>query len=285
MAVSVVEAIGAQTSADPGSLAATFTTTPIAGDVALVFVTFDDTVTSASQVSLSGLGATWRLIQEYIVPNTGQWLGIYEAVGLSGGSTTLTVTESYTGAITRFGLSAFLLRGTAGLSPFYSLAAGYNSSNPPVMSHTPAAVGDLVLGMWLQANTTAPTITTVPASGWTTGSQTVNGTSLQWRHTVAAGTSAHTMDSSVGAQYVSLGVASQVGEARIGGAFVETMAASDERRLAAASLDVAVAANVERRIGQYTADAMVAGSERILGSTHLEVMVQRRLFVGWGVPL
>ena len=72
MAVSVVEAIGAQTSADPGSLAATFTTTPIAGDVALVFVTFDDTVTSASQVSLSGLGATWRLIQEYIVPNTGQ---------------------------------------------------------------------------------------------------------------------------------------------------------------------------------------------------------------------
>lgn len=285
MAVSVVEALGAQTSADSGSLSATFTNTPVAGDVALVLVTFDDSVTSASQVSLSGLGASWRLIREYSVPNTGQWLGAYEGVGLSGGSTTLTVTEAYTGAITRFGLSAFLLRGTAGASPFYTLAAGYHSSNPPVMSHTPQVAGDLVLGVWLQANTTAPTITTVPASGWTAGSQAVNGTSLQWRHVVAADTSSHTMDSNVGAQYLSLGVASQTGEARIGSAFAETMAASDERRVAAAALDAIVAAEVERRIGQYTADAMVGSSERVLAATHLEVMVQRRIFIGWGIPV
>lgn len=285
MAVSVVEAIGAQTSADPGSLSATFTNTPTAGDVALVLVTFDDSVSAASQVSLSGLGASWRLIREYAVSNTGQWLGVYEAVGLSGGAATLTVTESYTGAITRFGLSAFLLRGTAGASPFYTLAAGYHSSNPPVMSHTPQVAGDLVLGVWLQANTTVPTITTVPASGWTSGSQAVNGTSLQWRHIVAADTSAHTMDSNVGAQYLSLGVASQAGEARIGSAFVETMADSDERRVAAVALDTVVATDAERRIGQYSADAMVGGSERILAAAHLEVMVQRRMFIGWGVPV
>lgn len=285
MAVSVVEAIGAQTSADPGSLSTTFVSTPLAGDVALVFVTFDDTVTSSSSVTLSGLGATWRLISEHPVQNTGQWLGIYEAVGLDGSSSTATVTESYTGAITRFGMAAFLLRGTAGLSPFYGVATGYHSSNPPVISHTPLVAGDVVLGMWLQANTTAPTITTSPGSGWTSGSQAVNGTSFQWRYIVAASTAAHTMDSNVSAFYVSLGVASQAGAAQVGSAMAETMTAASERRIAAMSLDAMTALIVERRIARLTADAIVASPDRTLAAAYMEVMVKRRLFIGWGIPL
>lgn len=287
MAVSVVEAIGAQTSANPGSLSATFSGAPIAGDVALVFVTFDDTITSSSDVTLSGLSATWRLISEYNVSNTGQWLGIYEATGLTGASSTVTVTESYAGAITRFGLSAFLLRGTAGLSPFYNIATGYHNSNPPIISHTPLVAGDVVLGMFLQANTTAPTIATSPASGWTAGTQAVNGTSFQWRYIVAASTAAHTMDSNVSAFYVSLGVASQAGAAQVGSALAETMTvdAALERRVAAMSLDAMTALIVERRVARLTADVIVSDPSRILASTHMEVMVKRRLFIGWGVPI
>jgi hypothetical protein len=287
VAVSVIETIGAQTSADPGSLSATFSSTPLTGDVALVFVTFDDTVTSSSSVTLSGLGATWRLVSEYNVSNTGQWLGIYEATGLTGASSTLTVTESYTGVITRFGLSAFLLRGTAGLSPIYGITTGYDSSNPPVISHTPLVAGDIVLGMWLQANTTAPTITTVPAPGWTAGVQAVNGTSLQWRHIVAASTTAHTMDSNVSAFYVSLGIASQTGTAQVGSALAETMTVDTalERRVAAISLDAMTALISERRVARLTADAMVAAPDRTLASAYMEVMVKRRLFIGWGVPI
>lgn len=287
MAVSVVEVVSSQTSADPGFLSVSFAATPLAGDRALVFVTFDDTVTESSQVAMSGLGATWRLVAEGKASNTGQWLGTYEATGLDGISSTVTATESYTGALTRFGVSAFLLRGTMGTSPFYITNSGYHSSNPPVLSHTPLAANDLVLGLWLQASITAPTITTSPGAGWTTGVQNVNGVSMQWRYIIAADTSAHTMDSNISAQYITIGATSTTGSARVGSALTEAMTEDStvQRTVAAMSMEVIAAEDTERRLARITADTMVASDSRTLTRVYAEVMLERRHFVGWGVPI
>lgn len=275
MALTIVEAIKAQTTSSTGTLNAIFAAAPLSGDRIVAFVTLEFTGGYVDQQSftISGLGATWRLLYKNLALNGSQydWYGVYEAIGVDGVGTTVTASESAAVTTVNFSVACFNVRGVpAGsqASTVYGVTTGSNS-NPPVLSVTPAAAGDAAMGMWYQhTSATAPTITTVPSSGYTSFSTTMAAMSLHWRYKVAADTSAHTMDSPTSAMYMSFGLASQLGSARIEQSSLEIMAASAVRKYEAMHLEV-----------------MVSPLSRKASQLMIEVLISQIPFKGWGQPV
>ena len=296
MAVSVVEVVKAQTTSSTGALTATFTAAPQVGDRILAFVGFEFNINTGvlpndTAISISGLGATWRLVTVQRGYN-GQldWYGLYEATNLSGSGSTVNVTESSSVTTANFSVACFNLRGipTGSLaSAVYGFSQGATTSNPPAVTVTPQAAGDLVVGSWYQqSSATAPTITTIPASGYNSFSTTMTAMSIHWRYMVATDTSTYSMDSGTAALYSSFGVASVLGAARIlyGGLETMVVATAPLRRYSQAQLEV-VSSSANRRYSQTQLEVAVAAINRRYSQTLLEVLVARRQFKGWGVPI
>lgn len=277
MALTIIEAIKAQTTSSTGVLNAVFATAPQVGDRVLAFVTLELSSGSADQqsFSVSGLGATWRLLySQVLATNTSHdWYGVYEAVGVDGVGATVAASESTSGTTANFSIACFNVRGVptgSSASAVYGLAAG-SSSNPPVLSVTPDVAGDAVMGMWYQySSASVPTIVTVPSSGYTSFSTTMAAMSIHWRYKVATDTSAHTMDSPTAAMYTALALSSQQGPARIHRSGVDVLTAS--------SAPV-------RRYDSIAMEAMLSPNSRKYSQAALEVLVSRITFKGWGVPL
>lgn len=277
MALTIVEAVKAQTTSSTGTLNATFATAPQVGDRIVAFVTLEFTGghTDAQSFTVSGLGASWRLLSTNLAMNGSQydWYGIYEAIGVNGVGSVVTASESSSVTTLNFSIACFNVRGApAGsqASTVYGISAG-SASNPPVLSVTPAAAGDAVMGMWYQhSSATAPTIATVPSSGYTSFSTTMTSMSIHWRYIIAAGVSAHTMDAPTSAMYNVLGLSSQLGAARIERSGVEVLSAS--------SAPV-------RRYDAMGIEAMLSPESRKYSQAMIEVLVSHIPFKGWGVPL
>lgn len=275
MALTIVEAIKAQTTSSTGSLSPVFTAAPQAGDRVVAFVTLEFTngYVDAQSITISGLGATWRLLYTSLTSNGLQydWYGVYEAVGVNGIGATVTTSEATSATTVNFSVACFNVRGVptgTQASALYGVARG-NAANPPALSVVPATAGDAVMGMWYQhSSATVPTITTVPSSGYSSFSTTMTSMSIHWRYVVAAGTSTHTMDSATAAEYMSFGLASQAGAARIEYENLEVMAASAARRYDTMGME-----------------AMVTPLSRRYSQTLVEVMVSRVPFKGWGLQL
>ena len=295
MAASVVEVVKAQTTSSTGSLTATFTTAPQVGDRILAFVAFEssDTAVMVDQtaITVSGLGATWRLltVQVGTAGLQNDWYGLYEAINLSGSGTTVSVTESSSTTTVNFAVTCFNVRGVptgTQASAVYSLTQG-TASNPPVLSVTPQSAGDVVIGSWYQQSSPGvPTITTVPATGWSSFSTTMVSMSIHWRYLTSADTSAQTMDSGTNAIYNSFGVASVLGAARIYYSGIETMVATTAplRRYSQTQLEVVTASTI-RRFSLAQIEVATAATNRRYSRATLEVLVARRQFKGWGVPI
>lgn len=277
MALTIVETINAQTTSSTGVLNATFTATPQVGDRVLAFVTLELSSGSADQLlfSVSGLGASWRLLHTRVLATytTYDWYGIYEAVGVDGVGTTVTASESSSGTTANFSIACFNVRGVptgSNASAVYGLLSG-NNTNPPVLSVTPNVAGDAVMGMWYQhSSATAPTVATVPSSGYSSFSTTMTSMSIHWRYKIAADTTAHTMDSPTSAMYTALALSSQLGPARVERSSAEVLAAS---------------MTPVRRYDSLGVEAMLSPLSRKYNQAALEVLVSRIPFKGWGTPL
>jgi hypothetical protein len=221
MALSIVEVVKAQTTSSTTSLQATFSAAPQVGDRIIAFVIFETGLgyRDNSTFAISGLGANWRLMYAQSFYN-GQvdWFGVYEAINVDGVGVNVSVTESSTATTSNFAVTCFNVRGVptgTAASPLYGITNG-NSSNPPLLTVTPLSTGDVVMGSWYQySSATAPTVATVPASGWSSYSTTMTSMSVHWRYKTAADTSNHTMDSPTDAIYTSFGLASQLSSAKL----------------------------------------------------------------------
>jgi hypothetical protein len=277
MALTIVEAIKAQTTSSTGTLNATFTLPPLIGDRIIAFVTLEFTggYVDKQSFSVSGLGASWRLLYTNAGFNGSQldWYGVYEAIGVNGIDTTITASESASVTTVNFSVACFNVRGVptgSQASAVYGVTTGV-ASNPPALSVTPAAAGDAVMGMWYQyTSATAPTITTVPSSGYSTFSTTMTAMSLHWRYKVAADTSAHTMDSGTAAMYTSFGLASQLGPVQI------TQSGVDILSTPTAPV---------RRYDSVRVEAMLSPLSRKYNQVMVEVMVSQIPLKGWGISL
>lgn len=277
MALSIIEAVKAQTTSSAGSLLATFSVAPQIGDRILAFVMFESSSgdRDSSSFTVSGLGATWRLLYSQSgYSSQVDWFGIYEAINVDGIGVAVSATESSSATTNNFAISCFNVRGvpTGTLaSPLYGITSGVNS-NPPVLSVAPMVAGDVVMGSWYQqSSATAPTITTVPASGWSSYNVTMTSMSVHWRYLVAADTTGHTMDSGTNAMYISFGLSSQTGSARVeySGAEIVTTQTAPLRRYNTAGLEV-----------------MISAKNRRYSQVMIETLTSRVPFVkGWGVPI
>jgi hypothetical protein len=254
MALSIIEAIKAQTTSSAGSLVATFSATPQIGDRIIAFVMFESSSGDRDSASfvVSGLGATWRLLYSQSgYSSQTDWFGVYEAINVDGVGSAVSATESSSATTNNFAISCFNVRGvpTGTLaSPLYGITSGINS-NPPVLSVAPMVAGDVVMGSWYQqSSASAPTVTTVPVSGWSSFSVTMASMSVHWRYIVSGATTSHTADSGTSAMYVSFGLASQTGSARIeyGGVEAVTTQTAPLRRYSVAGAEVMISAKNHR---------------------------------------
>lgn len=277
MALSIIEAIKAQTTSSTGSLLATFSAAPQIGDRIIAFVMFESSTGDRddSTFVVSGLGATWRLLYtRSAYSSQTDWLGVYEAINVDGVGLAVSATESSNATTNNFAITCFNVRGvpTGTLaSPLYGITSGI-ASDPPVLSVTPMAVGDVVMGSWYQqSSASAPTVTTVPASGWSSYSTTMTSMSVHWRYLVAGGTTGHTMDSGTNAMYLSFGLASQTGSARIERSGIEI---------------VATPTAPLRRYSRAGVEVMISTKNHRYNQVMIEALTSRIPFMkGWGVSI
>ena len=177
-----VQDAGAQSTAST-TLAVTLGTAPLAGDALVATVTTNATTRTVS--SISGAGGTWSRITAKAASggNTETWA----ALDVAGGSTTVTITLSSSGAgaaiVTEVGGVA-----SSGATDVSGSASGANTRSLASGTVTTTNATDLLVAVAGYRGTTS--ITTNPASPWTTIARQTNTTltnSTAWQTATTSG--------------------------------------------------------------------------------------------------